>query len=163
MADKPPTIAQILVKLRESPARIAAVTEGIAPERLRAAPAPGEWSAVEVLAHLRACADMWGGAIGRILAEDHPAFKAVNPTTWIRQTDYPTLAFGASFAAFRGQRAAVLAALEGLPPAGWARAATVRVAHATAERSVLFYAAWLARHERTHIRQIARTVDAVQR
>jgi hypothetical protein len=32
-----------------------------------AALALSEWSAVEVLAHLRACGDVWGGCIARIL------------------------------------------------------------------------------------------------
>lgn len=162
MAGMSPTIEGVVTSLREAPARIATVSEGVAPERLRAAPAEGEWSAVEVLAHLRACADMWGGAIGRIVAEDRPALEAINPTTWIKQTDYPRLEFGPSFAAFRAQRAALLAVLAGLPPEGWARAATVKVAYATSERSVFFYAEWLARHERSHVRQIARTVQAVQ-
>jgi len=49
------------------------------------------WSASDVLAHLRSCADVWGGYMMRILAEDRPTVHAVNPTTWIRQTDYPDL------------------------------------------------------------------------
>jgi hypothetical protein len=43
--------------------RTAALTGGLAPAQLQAVPAPDQWSATEVLAHLRACADMWGGCI----------------------------------------------------------------------------------------------------
>lgn len=162
MTSQSPTIEQVLTSLRESPTRIAAVSAGLAPEQLRTAPAEGEWSVVEVLAHLRACADMWGGSIVAIVAEDRPTFKAVNPTTWIKKTDYPTLEFGPSFRAFCAQRAELLAVLEGLPPEGWERAATVKVWGATYERSVMFYAEWLARHERPHVKQIAKIVEVVR-
>jgi len=41
--------------------------------QLHTAPNPGEWSADQVLAHLRACADVWGGNILRMISEDRPA------------------------------------------------------------------------------------------
>src|SRR5262245_49175028 len=49
-----------------------ALTAGLVPELLHTAPAPHEWSAVDVLAHLRACADVWGNCIAEIIAHDHP-------------------------------------------------------------------------------------------
>jgi hypothetical protein len=51
-------IEQILALLTETPPRIAALTASLAAAQLHAAPGQGEWSANEVLAHLRACADM---------------------------------------------------------------------------------------------------------
>jgi hypothetical protein len=162
MTSTSPTIEQMMASLREAPAQIAALSEGLTAAQLRAAPAEGEWSMVWVLAHLRACADMWGEAMMRIIAEDRPAFQAVNPRAWIKKTEYPRLEFAPSFAAFCGQRRELLSVLEGLPPEGWARTATVRVWGATYERSALDYAERLARHERSHVRQIARTVEAVR-
>ena len=50
----------MLTMLAEMPSRIAVLTEGLTPAQLLAPPEPGEWSARDVLAHLRACADMWG-------------------------------------------------------------------------------------------------------
>lgn len=163
MPGKPLTPEQILTLLRESPASIAAVSAGATPAQLRTPPSEGEWSAVEILAHLRACGDMWGDAIRRIVDEDRPAFKATNPRTWMKQTDYPTLEFAPSFAAYREQREEVLALLEGLSDEAWERTATVRVAHATYERTVYYYAEALARHEQPHIKQIARAVEAARR
>jgi hypothetical protein len=52
------TIEQVLTALAETPPRIAALTAGLAPAQLHAAPSPGEWSSNEVLAHLRACTDL---------------------------------------------------------------------------------------------------------
>lgn len=152
---------QALALLTETPTRLAALTADLTPAQLRMAPAPDEWSMNDILAHLRACADMWGGCMARIIAEEHPTLRAINPQTWIERTDYPTLEFQPSLRAFTTQRAELLALLETLPPEGWARAATVTGAGAVLERTVLFYARWLAGHERTHVKQIARMVAAL--
>jgi hypothetical protein len=50
--------------------------------------------------------------------------------------------------------------LEPLPHEAWSRAATVTGAGKVLERTVLFYGQWLARHERTHVKQIERIVNA---
>jgi hypothetical protein len=152
------TIAQILTILSENPPRLAALTAGLPPERLRLIPGDGGWSANEVLAHLRSCADVWGGCIQTMLAEDRPALRAINPRTWIKRTDYRELDFQASLRSFAAQRSALLAVLETLLPEGWSRAATVTGAGKPLERTVLFYAQWMARHERPHVRQIERIV-----
>ena len=80
------TTEEALALLAETPERLAALAADLTPEQVRAAPSPGEWSANDVLAHLRACADVWGGAITAILAEDHPTIHAINPQAWIERT-----------------------------------------------------------------------------
>ena len=99
MYDTPRTIEQILTMLAEAPLRLADLTAGLPPAQLLIPPEPGEWSARDVLAHLRACADMWGKYIVVILSEDRPTIKAVNPTTWIKQTNYRELEFKPSLQA----------------------------------------------------------------
>ena len=54
---------QVLTLLAATPRHIGELTAGLAPARLRTRPGEDEWSANEVLAHLRACADARGGAI----------------------------------------------------------------------------------------------------
>ena len=152
---------QILTMLAAVPPRIVALTAGLLPAQLHTPPAPNAWSANDVLAHLRACADMWGNCIAAMLAEDRPALRAVNPTTWIKRTDYPKQEFQSSLHAFATQRAELLAVLEPLAPADWARAATVTGAGKVLERTVRFYAQWLATHERPHVKQIERIVKAI--
>jgi uncharacterized damage-inducible protein DinB len=145
--------------LAATPAHLADLTEGLPPAQLLAPPEPDEWSARDVLAHLRACADMWGKSIVEILGEDRPTIKAVNPTTWIKKTDYLEQDFQPSLQAFTTQRAELLAVLQPLPPEGWSRAATVTGAGKPRERTVYTYAQWLANHERSHIKQIERIVS----
>jgi len=156
-----PTIEQVLTLLAETPPRIAALTVGLAPAQLHATANHKEWSANDVLAHLRACADVWGNCIAAMIAEDTPTLRAVNPTTWIKKTDYLELEFQPSLRAFAMQRAHLLGVLEPLPHEGWSRAATVTGAGKVLQRSVLSYARWLARHERPHIKQVERIVYAM--
>ncbi len=89
-------------------------------------------------------------------------FRAVNPRTWINQTDYPQLEFAPSLAAYTAQREALLAVLESLPPEAWLRGATVKGAGKTLRRTVLSYAEWLANHERSHLKQIARVAEVMR-
>ena len=156
------TTEQILEALAAGPARIAECTAGLSAAQLRAAPGPGEWSANEVLAHLRSCADVWGGCVAAILGQDRPTIRAVNPTTWIKGTGYLEQEFQPSLRAFAAQRAALLAVLEPLGPEEGARAATVTGAGKALERTVLFYARWMASHERPHLKQIQRIAGAAR-
>ena len=141
---------------------IAALTAGVEPAQLRRVSGPGEWSALDVLAHLRACADVWGGCILRIVREESPTIRAVNPRSWIKETGYAGIDFGVSRKAFASQRADLLAVLEPLPRDAWSRRATVTGAGRPLERTVLFYAEWMAVHERPHVKQIGRIVAVVR-
>ena len=154
MADHSLTRKQTLTLLAQTPSRIAALTAGVAPESLRTSRNNDQWAAIDVLAHLRACADVWGGCIAAIIAEDRPTIRAINPRAWIKKTDYREQEFGPSLRAFASQRADLLAALEPLPPDDWSRTATVTGAGKVLTRTVHFYAQWLARHERSHFKQI---------
>lgn len=154
------TVEQVLSILRETPERLGELTGGITESQLRASPAPDEWSVTEILAHLRSCADMWGDAIEKIVLTDHPTIRAVNPTTWIKSTDYRELDFSPSLQAFTKQRQHLLQLLGQLPSDGWSRTATVLGGGKPLELTVHSYAARLARHERTHWRQLAKTVSA---
>jgi hypothetical protein len=157
--DRPLTIDQILTQLKEQPEAIGELTAGLPQARLHRPPIHGEWSVNDVLAHLRSCADMWGKYIATIIAEDRPTIRAVNPTTWIKSTNYPEMEFAPSFRAFAKQRAELLALMRPLPEAAWSRCATVTGAGKPRERTVLEYARWLANHERSHVKHIARIVS----
>jgi len=147
--------------LEATPSRLADLTKGLTPLQLRTPPKPGEWSARDILAHLRTCADMWGKYIVVILNEDQPTYKAVNPTTWIKQTNYGEQEFQPSLQAFTNQRAELLSVLKPLAPEAWSRKATVTGAGKPRERTVRTYAQWLANHERSHFKQIERIANTL--
>jgi hypothetical protein len=153
-------VEEILALLTGHPKRIAELTAGRPAAHLHTAPGPDDWSANEVLAHIRACADVWGGAIARIVAEDGPALPGLSPRTWMKRTGYPDLAFPVSLRAFTEQRADLLALLEPLPADGWSRTATVLARGQRQQKSVLAFANQLASHEGIHVSQIAAAVAA---
>ena len=163
MTDKPYTIEEALTILAEGPPRIAALTAGLAPEQLHTAPQRGEWSANDVLAHLRACSDVWGDYMNRIITQDMPSLRPVSPRTWIKKTDYCEQEFQPSLRAFTAQRTDLLAVLEALPPEGWSRWAVVTTVGRIYERTVMNYAERLARHEREHVRQIEGIANTIRK
>ena len=162
-ARKSLTIEQVLAVLAETPPRLAALTADLSPAQLHTPPNCDGWSANEVLAHLRACADVWGNCIVTILAQDMPVLRAINPRTWIKQTNYLELEFRPSLRSFITQRAELLAVLEPLPAEGWKRSATVTGGGKPLELTVLSYAQRLARHERPHVKQVERIVKTMHR
>ena len=163
MPDKYFTIEQILTMLAAAPRRISALTAGLSPAQLRTAPGPDEWSANDVLAHLRACNEVWGGYyIMTSLAKDKPIIKAMNPRTWIKNTDYLEQEFQPSLRAFTKQRRKLLAILEPLPPKDWTRMKTLIGAGKPLQQTLISHADGLARHERPHLKQIERIVNTMQ-
>ncbi len=157
------TAQQVLELLAATVPRIEVAISGLTPAQMHTAPSPGEWSLSEVLAHLRACADVWGGCMLAIGVDGQRTIRAINPLTWIKSTDYLELQFPALFRAFSEQREDLLSGLEGLPPNAWGRVSTITGAGKTLERTVLLYGRWLAGHERSHLKQIERTCEAVRR
>ena len=149
-----PAKEQIVVRLAEAPQRIATLTAGMTRAQLKTPPAPDAWSANDVLAHLRACSDMWGGHITAIATEDGLTRQGMNPRTWIKQTNYPELQFQPSLREYTRQRAELMVVLGRLAEDDWSRGATVMAWNIGHRRTLLSYAEQLARHERTHLKQI---------
>lgn len=156
-------VEQILTILKETPSRLTVLSTGLSPDQLHTAPEPGEWSASEVLAHLRACSDVWGdNYIMTILAQDEPTIKAINPRRWIKSTDYLEQDFQASLYSFTKQRERLLTVVEQLMPQDWWRTATLIGAGKPLQQTLISHADGLARHERTHLKQIERTLNALR-
>jgi hypothetical protein len=160
---KPLTIDEVLAMLEEHPRRIAAATAGVGAKRLRDEPILGEWSARDVLAHLRSCSDARGDFIPKILAAKRPTLRAIDPRGLMETTDYRALEFAPSLRAFTRQRMRLLRLLRALPRDHWSRTAIVTGGGPARERTVLFYAAWLARHEPAHVRHIERAFASAAR
>ncbi|MDT7571413.1 MAG: hypothetical protein QOE05_1587 [Actinomycetota bacterium] len=152
------TVDQVLDQLRATPLRLRELTDGLSAEALRTPPTPDEWSANDVLAHLRACSDRWGEAATAIVQEEQPTLRATNPVVWITKTDYPDLQFAPSLRAFVRQRGALLAVLEA---ADWERTGTLVGAGKPFVTTAHSYAERLAKHERSHVKQVGKVVAAL--
>jgi len=155
--------ATVLKLLVATPRRITGASKGLNKEQLRRKPAADSWSANEVLAHLRACADVWGSGIMAMLKQDGPTLRYVSPRTWIKKTNYADLEFGVSFRGYANQRKDLLKVLRTLSHHDWLRGASVKVAKKRPEETVLSYAERMARHEAGHCGQVERTLGARSR
>jgi hypothetical protein len=149
--------------LADTPRQIATITRRRGNRELRSKPEKGAWCAGEILAHLRACADVWGTAIARMIAEDRPTIRHVSPRAWIRKTDHVEADFGASLEAFTQQRDGLVRQLLSLDTSGWSRVAIVTSSGRQREVTVLIYATRIRDHELQHLEQLERTLQGTLR
>ena len=142
-------------QLAATPRRIAKMSRSVENARLYTVTEEEDWSARDILAHLRACADVWGRSMVIMIQQDHPTLRYVSPRTWIRKTDYLEQEFQQALRAFSKQRAELLSVLTPLDAAGWARPATFTGTTRGRAQTVMSYARRLADHEREHLEQLA--------
>ena len=143
-------VAKALALLEETPRRLTAASSRTEAARLRLKPDARGWSAVDVLAHLRACADVWGASIVFMLSENEPTLPDLHPRKWIKQTNYPDLLFADSLQAFTRQRENLLEILQDLPFEDWSRGAMI----GGRRHTVFTQARRMAKHETEHCAQV---------
>ena len=146
----PSEIQKYLSLLEETPQRIAACTAGLTEAQLRRPPGKGEWSAVAILAHLRACDDVWSYSIYAMLVQDNPSLPGLYPRQWARVMPYTRLDFGSLLQAFTLKRRELLQVLSDLPEEGWTRTAVI----GGRTHSVFSQVRRLVLHEEGHCEQI---------
>ena len=151
-------IRAVLSLLSETPKQIARIVRGRSDQDLHRKPAVEAWSAQEIVAHLRACAEVWGRSIYRMLAEDHPTIRYVSPRGWIKKTNYLKMNFRDTLQAFSQQRVVLIGTLGKLSASDWTRGATFTATTLGRKATVLSYATRIADHEARHLDQIRRTV-----
>ena len=153
---KPLTIDEVLAILEENPRLIAALTADLSNARLEKTPVLGVWSINDVLSHIRSVCDARGEFMRLMLAEPRPTLRASDPRAGQKKAAYGE--FASSFREFRRQRASLLRFLKAMPRRSWSRTAIITGGGPPRERTVLFYAQWLAGHERAHVRQLTRAL-----
>jgi len=154
MKVSPAETESVLRLLAATPRRIASLSRDVEISKLHFRPHPDSWSTNDILAHLRACADVWGKSIVEMIIRDHPKLRYISPRSWIRKTDYLELEFRGSLKAFTDQRRELLRALKGLAIKDWSRSATFTTTTRGHEQTVFSYACRIAEHEHKHCDQI---------
>ena len=144
--------------MSETPKQIDRIARGLDEQQLHRQPDVDAWSAQEIVAHLRACAEVWGRSIDRMLTEDHPTIRYVSPHGWIKKTDYLQQNFRETLKKFSEQRAVLVARLRKLTSSGWTRGATFTGTTSGRDGTVLSYATRIADHEVRHLDQLRRTL-----
>ncbi|MGE5073975.1 MAG: DinB family protein [Anaerolineae bacterium] len=140
----------IVAKLEAMPRRLAGMTAGAVESRLRTAPGRKSWAAADILAHLRACADLWGNSIYAMLAATDVELPDIDERKWARAARYAEVTFKESLQAYTLQRNNLVRVLRGLTPAAWERSALIFGRRHT----VFSQARRMAKHEQEHSGQI---------
>lgn len=144
-------IAEFIELAEATPRRIAASSAGLDDDRLKQRPASDEWSALEILNHLRACQEVWTHSIYAMLAHDEPRLKEIHPRQWIKTVNpYTSLTFADSLQIFTMRREELLVTLRALSTEDWARECRIeRKTH-----TVFSHVRRLVLHEQAHCEQI---------
>ena len=119
-------IKQFLDLLSEAPHRIEVATQSVPAARLNLRTVEEPWSISDILAHLRASADVREKYIQAMLTQDQPIMRYISPRTYIKKTNYLVLPFIESFNAYKKQRNELLNILRKLSVKDWARSATIK-------------------------------------
>lgn len=146
--------AKLLVLLAETPQRLAVMTNGLDPAWLHTPLSENAWSANEVLAHLRVCAEVWGQSIVAMITQDRPTLCYVSPRTVAKKRNYATQDYHRSFQAFAKQRTELLQLLTSLPEEAWSRGATFTGTTRGREQTIYSYVQRITAHEAEHVAQI---------
>jgi hypothetical protein len=105
----------------EGPSRLRAALSTVSTQALKWRPAPGEWSAHEVVCH---CADSETNAYARIrylAAEPEPLVVDYDQAHWAVTFDYHSYPLDLALATVDAVRAGTLALLRRLPESAWTR------------------------------------------
>jgi hypothetical protein len=147
---------ELLKALRSNPVTVRALLRDLDDAAIRARPAPGEWSIVEVVAHLGDTEERTLGRVRRMLDEDNPTLPGFDQAALAVERRYHEMDFAEALRRFLSLRAEHLALLEALDDAGWRRPGV----HAeNGPMSVQLYESHIAGEDADHMAQIARLVS----
>jgi hypothetical protein len=122
---------------------------GIGKERAEHAPAPGKWSAREIMCHLADCEVVFAFRLRQTLAEDHHVIQPFDQDKWAAQ--YRAYDLAGALAVFASVRKWNLALIRSLPAAALSKPVTHPERGDMTFRDVV---ETMAGHDVNHIRQV---------
>lgn len=163
-------IEDLLTRLEETPARLWAAVAGCSQDELAARPAssgPGgagvddeaSWSALDVLAHLRASDDILAPRLIAMVVREEPLLPAFDERRWSAIMGYAAADAERLLTAYAAKRAELVGMLRRLAPSDWRRAATHE---ARGRITLLETARHLADHEAEHCLQLESALAAAR-
>ena|SRR6476660_5201286 len=132
-----------------TPQQLQSLIETLGKERTEQSPAPGKWSAWEIVCHLADCEIVFAFRLRQALAEDHHMIQPFDQDKWA--STYPKYDVQSALAVFRAVRDWNLAFIRSLRPEHLAKP----VSHPErGEHTVGIIIETMAGHDINHVRQI---------
>ena len=150
------TLDEQLARMERTVNDFAAVVKNVPDAQLTKRPDPKNWSAKEVVCHVRDIEESFMTRFLSILAMDEPKFLPVEPDRWAVERQYQRNDVQEALAAFKTRREETLRFFRGLKPEQWERGGI----HATRGRMTLKdFVELMAWHDDNHLDQLKRALD----
>ena len=150
------TLEEQLTRMERTADDFAAAIRGASEAALSKRPDGKNWSAREVVCHMRDTEESFMQRFQLLLAMDEPTFLGVEPDRWAEERQYGRNDVGEAVVAFRKRRDESLAFLRHLKPEQWERAGM----HATRGRmTVKDFVGLMVWHDDNHLDQLKRALD----
>ena len=150
------TLDEQLARMERTVGDFMAVTKGVPDAKLSKRPDDKNWSAREVVCHVRDTEESFMARFQTMLAMDEPRFLPVEPDRWAVERQYQRNDVAEALAAFKTRREETLRFFRGLKPEQWERAGI----HATRGRMTLKdFVELMAWHDDNHLDQLKRALD----
>ena len=145
--------------LRETPAALRALLDGVPANLVTTPEAPGKWSIAMVAQHLADSELVCGWRLRLVLAQDRPAVTGYDQDAWALRLRYDQAPLEPALADFESLRGANLRLLARVPESDRER---VGVHAERGEESVAHMIRMYAGHDLLHLRQVERILAAVR-
>jgi len=135
--------------ISQTPRRLEQLAETMGPARIEQAPAPGKWSAREILCHLADCEVVFAFRLRQTLAQDHHTIDPFDQDVWAK--NYRSYDARTALDALSALRAWNVALIRSVKPEDLARPVT------HPERGTMTFQTiveTMAGHDRNHMQQV---------
>lgn len=147
--------SSLIHRLAAYPAAIDAARRPYLRDVLECNPAEDEWSARDIVCHLRDHEAQTRARLERILAEDNP-FLSADTNPWAAGALYRRVPFEEAFDVFVERREAMVEWLKTIPEEGWKQQARDAIFGPTCFEEVVSF---LADHDRMHLQQMKDAIE----
>jgi hypothetical protein len=141
----------VIARIAAVPARIERATTGWTIAQRTTPPTPTDWSAADILAHLRAADEIVTARFIMMLVRENPFFLAFDERAWARTAGYAQADFVTSLHLYTLRRSELVAVLRRVAPTDWQRRATHEV---TGEFTLAAGVLGFVEHEEEHCCQL---------
>lgn len=143
----------VISYLDKTPSEIERITQDVDPHLLQTRQDPDSWSAVEILAHLHACATIWGKSIQEMIEENNPIIEDLHPRKWKKLSEFSIMAFEQSLQEFILHRRILISRLITLSADDWGKSGWIK----NKKHTIFSQARRMALHELDHLDQLEKT------